>query len=590
MVDADYNILNKARILLVEGNESNHSHMIEYFSKITRLFTVVKSAEEALPLLDGPLWDIVVCNLKLPGINGLEFCKCAIQQKPGTKIILATQYPDQIKKENLAANGIVEIVSTPLTPESLISPLIFVHSSVSTSEISTADAAESSFDVPETVSILDLDNSMIITAFVRFGEKYRALSTQTCAWIKHNFRDAHAVVNRNGHDVDLSINKIEPGDNLRKLHHFPVHLMNLTFVRDQLIKELKQRDFLAFEVKRKPTEQSLNQQIRGEAIRRAERFIDKVNESVAIRDSAGETIKELLSGNIEDGIDTYDLLNHVENIAKSGTAKAISAIAALKKSDQTYTHCVDVGAIFFNIYSQWVKEKRVTSRFDNEAEILLSATLHDVGKILLPNEILESPDTFDVYSREMFLMRNHPIDSARILSDLYMPPIAVNMALYHHAKFDTSILSSYPSINSYKKVLTETRLLAIVDMFQALVSGRPYQRSWHPSAAMQYIDRLAGIECDLRIWTVFRETLGWYPAGSLVQLNDGSQAFVLDQSTEYPDRPSVAILQNSFGEELTHNTFFDLDEEKDIFVEKGLDHYQIYGDEALNKFTQLQVS
>jgi len=386
------------------------------------------------------------------------------------------------------------------------------------------------------------------------------------------------------------VNKIEQGDNLIRLHQFPIHLMNLTFVRDQLIKELKERRFLAFEVKRKPTEQSLNQEIRMEAIRRTERFIEKVSDCIPVRDTAGETIKELLSSDIEDGIDTYDLLNQIDKLAESGTAKAISAIAALKQSDQTYSHCIDVGAIFFTVYTQWVKEKKVANRFENEAEILLSAILHDIGKILLPKEILESSETYNVHSTEMFLMRNHPIDGARILSDLYMPSIAINMALYHHVKVDTSILSSYPSVDSYKRVSVEARLLAIVDMFQALASGRPYQRSWHPSAALDYIDNLAGVECDTKVATAFRGTLGWYPVGSLVQLNDGSQAFVVGRSTESLDRPSVAITRNSYGEELTHNTLFDLNEEKDIFVEKGLNHFQIYGDDTLNRFIQLQVA
>jgi len=590
MVDADYNILSRARILLVEADESIRDDMMDYFRNITRLFTVVKSAEEALPLLEGPLWDIVVCNLNLPGINGLEFSTLASQQKPGTKIILATQYPNPALKNKMTDYGIVETISAPLTPESLIASLIYVYSSVKAETVKNPKKAETSFDVPETVSIQELDDSMIITAFVRFGKKYKAINELTCTWIQHNFKGVRAHVNRKGRDLEVMIGQIEPGDDIKKLHQFPITLMNLTFVRKQLIKELKERGFLAFEVKRKPTEQSLKQQIRLGAINRAQEFIGKVSEGIAFREWAGDTVKELMSGDGEDEINTYDLVNQVENIVKSGTAQAISVIAALKKSDQTYTHCVDVGAIFLTVYLHWIKAEGLTNQFENEAEILLSAILHDIGKIFLPKEILESSARFDIDGPEMQMMREHPIDSAKILADLNMSSLAINMAKYHHVRVDTSLLSSYPVIERYSQVAIETRLLSIVDMFQALVRGRSYKKSWYPSAALKFIDRLVGIECDIRAWNAFRGALGWYPIGSLVKLNDGSQAFVVERSSERMNRPAVAVTRNSFDEDLTHNTYIDLSVEKDTFITRGLNHFEIYGNQAINRFAQMQVS
>ena len=589
MVKEDFERLSSSRILLVDGDDSTRTSMIAYFGKFTRQFTAVESAEEALPLLTGPLWDVVVCNLKLPGINGLGFSRLASQKKPGTKIILATQYSYPALKEKAADYGIVEIISAPLVPEILASVLIQVHLNIESTESPMSENKETSFDVPDVVSIHDLNDRMIITAFIRFAEKYSAISPKTCAWIQHNFKGARTVVNRKGAELSLLVEELEPGDDLKKLYQFPITLMNLTFVRNKLIKELKARGFLAFEVKRKPTEHSLEQQIRLAAIRQTERFIDKVSESVTVRDSVSETVKEMISDGDLNELATDDLVNHVNKITKDGTADALSVIAVLKKSDPTFMHCIDVGAIFLTVYSHWIEAKKVSNRFENEAEILLSAILHDIGKLLLPIQLLESSATFDVDSREMQMMRNHPIDSARILSDLYLPDVAINMALYHHVKVNASLLNSYPKVVGYDRVALETRLLAIADMFQALVGGRPYKRRWHPRDAMKYIDQLAGVECDEKVWTAFQEALGWYPTGSLVELNDGSQAFVVDRAIDVLDRPSVVVTRNSFNEELTHNTFIDLNTEKDIFIEKGLDHFQIYGETAINRFTQMKV-
>jgi len=590
MNDIENSILSNARILLIDSEESVRNSMRSYFKEITRMFTTIKSAEEALPLLDGPLWNIIVCNLKLPGINGLEFCKRVRKLKPGIKLILASHDSTPSLKKTAAECGVDEIIHALLTPQRLLSSIINVFSLMETEDVPIAEKENSELEKPETVSIIELDESMIITSFVQLDDKYHGINAQTCAWIQHNFKGTDAVITREGMEMEVSIEEIQPGDDIKKLHRFPIGLMNLTFVRKQLIKDLKKRGFLAFEVSRKPTEKKLLQKIRLGAIRHTEEFIGKVSDSIGVRDAVSDTIKDLLSGNDDDIIDPFDLVGHVDRIVENKTAAAISAIAVLKKGDHLYTHCIDVGAIFLTVYSHWVNTNGITSRFENDAEIMLSAILHDIGKIWLPKEVTESLDDFDIDSSEMALLKGHPIDSANIVSDLNMSETTINMARYHHVKMDTLLASSYPAVDSYDSVLPETRLLAIVDMFQALVGGRPYKKSWHPSNAMKYINQLEGIECDPVVWTAFREALGWYPVGSLVELNDGSQAFVVEKAHNGLYRPSVVVTQDSYDEELTHNTFIDLNTEKDIFIKKGLDHFEIYGDKSINRFLQLQVS
>ncbi len=583
-------ILSSARIFLVDSDESVRRSMTSYYKDITRLFVAVPTAEEAFPMLDGPRWDIVISNLKLSGTNGLEFCKRVRKRKPKTKIILATQQATAALEKKAADIGITEIFSSPLTPDSLLSCLINVFSIMEVSDVPVAGIVTDGYELPETVSIMELDESMIITSFVRFNKHFKSISPETRDWIQHNFKNAWAVVDRHGQEFDLPTDEIQEEDDIIKLHQLPVTLMKLTFVRKQLIKDLKHRGFLAFEVKRKPTPKTVQQKIRQGAVRRTEAFIGKVSENIAVRDSVSDTVKGLFSGDDYDGIDTYDLVNHVERLVDSKAAQAISVIAALKKGDHLYTHCVDVGAIFLTVYTNWIKSNGIEFAFKNYAEIMMSAILHDIGKTVLPHNITESEDSFEAFSKEMKTIREHPEAGAKILSDLDLSEAAINMARYHHVKMDISLLSSYPPIMSYETVLPETRLLAIVDMFQSMVGRRPYKKSWHPPDAMKYIDQLAGLECDPQVWIAFRDAMGWYPVGSLVELNDGSQAFVVEKAYHGLRRPSVVVTRNSDDEELTHNTHFDLNTEKDIFIKKGLDHFMVYGDSAINRFVQLQVS
>lgn len=586
---ADNSILSNIRILFVDSNKSTGQSLTTYFRGLTQLFATAESAEEALLLLEGPLWDIIICNLKLPGMNGLEFCRRVRSTKPKTKLILTSQlFPPSLEKR-AEDDGIDEIVSTPIIPENLLSTMINV---LSLSEASAPPdrRIKKRPDHPETVSILELDESMIITAFIRFNDDYTRISKKVQAWLQHNFEGARAIVQRKDQKLELGIEDIATDDTLLKLHQIPINLMNRVFVRKQLIVDLKKRGFLAFEVKRKPTEKTFQQKIRLNAIRRTEAFIGKVSDSIDIRNEISNTIHQIFTHNGPDKIDTSDLVSHIDGIIESGTAEALSLIATLKKGDHLYNHCIDVGAIFLTTYTRWIEKNGITSGFANDAEILLSAILHDIGKIFLPAELTESELAFDPLGTEMAEIRKHTIYSANVLESLGMPETAINMGLYHHIKQDVVMDSSYPGVVSYDEVLPETRLLAIVDMFQALVGQRPYKKSWPPSEAMRYIDQLAGLECDPAVWVAFRDALGWYPVGSLVELNDGTQAFVVEKAYYGLHRPSVVVTRNASDEELTHNTFFDLNTEKDIFIKRGLDQYKIYGDQAINRFLQLQVS
>lgn len=582
-------MLSNIRILVVSADEPACRSISLYFKELTRLIATANSAEEALPLLEGPRWDLIVCCLKLPGMNGLEFFKRVRQLRPETKLVLATRVSNPALDKKISEIGISAIVPTPVNPDSLLSSMINVLS-LEKPDHSSEPATEADLDMPETVSIMELDESMIITAFIRFSKQFSGISQKTRDWIRLNFKGAQAAVKRGGQELDLPVAEIEADDNIVKLYRIPVSMMSRVFVRKQLIRDLKKGGFLAFEVKRKPTEKTLQQKIRLGAIRRTEAFIGKVGDSVTVRDRISGTIRDIFTDKNSDKIDTFDLVSHVDGIIESGTAEAISVIAALKRGDQQYAHAVDVGAIFYTAYTRWIEAGGVVSGFRSDAEILLSAILHDIGKLLLPQEITESRERFDPSGPEMIEIREHPGYSADILSGMNLPETAINMAFYHHVKLDVSLASSYPQINSYKQVFPETRLLAIVDMFQALVGDRPYKRSWPPSDAMKYIDQLAGIECDPEVWIAFRDALGWHPVGSLVELNDGSQAFVVEKAYYGLYRPSVVVTRNASAEELTHNTLLDLNTEKDVFIKKGIDHSQIYGEFAIDRFLQLQVS
>jgi HD-GYP domain-containing protein (c-di-GMP phosphodiesterase class II) len=321
----------------------------------------------------------------------------------------------------------------------------------------------------------------------------------------------------------------------------------------------------------------------------AEKFVQQLKENVDTRRKASQAIENIMDNARKGKISYNDINEYVDQITKNASAEAMSAIVSLKQSDQTYDHCVDVGIIFQATYSKLLSTIGKKGIFETANKALLAGFLHDFGKSKIPKDILNSTVRFERESPEMKLMESHPKFGADLLSGMNMPDSFINMAFYHHVKQDTTMNSCYPKGVNYEKVIFESRLLSIIDAYQALVGRRKYKKSWNPPAAIRYIDALAGVEFDVKAWAEFLKVVGLYPKGSLVELNDKSVGFVMNTPKEDLKRPQVAIIRNPAGEDLEHHTWVDLEIEQDVFITKDLDIEEILGQNALNVFTSIQI-
>jgi HD-GYP domain-containing protein (c-di-GMP phosphodiesterase class II) len=121
----------------------------------------------------------------------------------------------------------------------------------------------------------------------------------------------------------------------------------------------------------------------------------------------------------------------------------------------------------------------------------MGCTLHDIGKIGVPDAILNKP--FPLTEAERKTMEIHPQLGARILEGIDFLSAAIPYILYHHERFDGA---GYPGKLSGEDIPVEGRLLAVVDTFDAIVSDRPYRRSATPDAAVEELQRYAGTQFD----------------------------------------------------------------------------------------------
>lgn len=126
------------------------------------------------------------------------------------------------------------------------------------------------------------------------------------------------------------------------------------------------------------------------------------------------------------------------------------------------------------------------------------ALLHDIGKMGIPDSVLLKPSTLNDHERE--IMRRHPEYAYTMLNQIeYLRP-SLQIAYCHHEKWDGT---GYPRGIKGEDIPIEARLFAIVDVWDALTSDRPYRKAWSQSDARRYIAQQSGKHFDPRVSEVF---------------------------------------------------------------------------------------
>jgi putative nucleotidyltransferase with HDIG domain len=152
-------------------------------------------------------------------------------------------------------------------------------------------------------------------------------------------------------------------------------------------------------------------------------------------------------------------------------------------SEHTYTHAINVSILAMALSeSLGLKEESVQA-------IGIAALLHDVGKLLIPQEILHKPGALS--TEEFGKIMRHPLYGAAYLARVEgLTPLAVLVALEHHRKYDTS---GYPVLrDSGRRQHAASQIVALADFYDALRSHRPYRRSLHTGEVLGIMQKESG--------------------------------------------------------------------------------------------------
>lgn len=131
-------------------------------------------------------------------------------------------------------------------------------------------------------------------------------------------------------------------------------------------------------------------------------------------------------------------------------------------------------------------------------DVRRGATLHDIGKMVVPDSILHKQS--DLTATEWEIMKSHPEHARNLIARIDYLDSAIDIPYCHHERWDGT---GYPRGLRAEEIPLPARIFAVVDVFDALTSDRPYRRAWETSDALAHIQSRAGTHFDPEVVDAF---------------------------------------------------------------------------------------
>jgi putative nucleotidyltransferase with HDIG domain len=232
-------------------------------------------------------------------------------------------------------------------------------------------------------------------------------------------------------------------------------------------------------------------------------------------------------------INTTDALPLVNSIVDSVSRNegAITSLVRLKsKDDYTYLHSVAVCALMIAL----AKELGLNEVQVKQAGV--AGLFHDIGKMAVSSEVLNKPGALS--DEEFGLVKMHPEKGYAILkASKDIDEVCLDVCLHHHEKVDGS---GYPHQLKDNQISLFAKMGAVCDVYDAITSNRPYKAGWEPGVSLQRMAQWT-THFDQVVFKAFVKCVGIYPIGSLVKLQSGKLAVVIDQSAGSLLTPIVKV-------------------------------------------------
>lgn len=235
--------------------------------------------------------------------------------------------------------------------------------------------------------------------------------------------------------------------------------------------------------------------------------------------------------------------------------QSLLCISVLRNSDEfTYDHCVNMSilALFVGKYLNFSRQ-----------ELLVfgkGVLLHDIGKCMLPREILRKPTKLTIEERHV--MSEHVTRGHNYLKKMQsVPQEVLDITAQHHEWVDGG---GYPNKLNGDQLSWFTKLAAVMDVYDSLLHKNYYKDANIPTEVLNIMGKQVGTHFDDKAFKAVRACLGIYPPGTSLMLDSGEIAIAFEPNHREPERPKVLLITDKMGQFLEDPISADL-------MEKGPD-------------------
>jgi HD-GYP domain-containing protein (c-di-GMP phosphodiesterase class II) len=241
---------------------------------------------------------------------------------------------------------------------------------------------------------------------------------------------------------------------------------------------------------------------------------------------------------------------------------ALACVINIRHKDEyLLEHSVSV-SVLMTMFAVYLKVDK-----DIINELAIGAFLHDVGKIMVPDHILNKPGKLT--DEEFEVMKSHASHSIAIMQKTAgISALSLEVASLHHEKLNAK---GYPNGLSAEHISLYGRMISICDIFDALTANRCYKQGYAQVKAFSILRALAdNDELDKVLVDQFIKCMGVYPVGSVVQLESNRLAIVESHNLQDPIRPRVKPFYRLDPKHFEMGTEIDLATVTDDLIVKGV--------------------
>lgn len=262
-----------------------------------------------------------------------------------------------------------------------------------------------------------------------------------------------------------------------------------------------------------------------------------------------DRVDEIVSGNTS--IDFFqDFLDKALTSSNDNFLNIFQLMQKTKSSDDiTFSHCYAV-AMTTNTLGKWLGLQG-----DDLEDLTLAALLSDVGKTMVPNEILYKQGPLN--EEEDLLAKNHVSYSGKLLEKVDLSSQIRSAIQFHHEREDGS---GYPFGLVGDEIPYFAKIIAVADVYVALTSKRPYRRLYTPFEAMHILERDFIKTLDVTILTTFLKKISASYLGNPITLSNGQRGTIIFIGPHNYARPVIQIDDIDVVIDLS------LDSNKDLYI------------------------